>query len=107
VGVPLAALIILFDLVVNNPLHPETTNNLAFLDIGSGHFSRIEYASQGALPGSLASDFVYLARHYVDETKLRESGKQAAWQAPLGTDQTTTGPNYATALQGNEWMSVS
>ncbi|KAL4942604.1 fungal-specific transcription factor domain-containing protein [Aspergillus oleicola] len=62
---PLSALVILFDLIVQNPTHPETSLNLALLDIASGHFSRIEYASKGVLPGSLISAFAHLARQYI------------------------------------------
>ncbi|CAO2657982.1 Nn.00g072420.m01.CDS01 [Neocucurbitaria sp. VM-36] len=66
-GTPLAAFLVLFDLVIDNPTHPETTANLALLDVGSGHFSGIEYASQGTLPGSIASEFTQIARAYVRE----------------------------------------
>ncbi|KAH8695318.1 fungal-specific transcription factor domain-containing protein [Talaromyces proteolyticus] len=62
---PISALFILFDLVVHNPTHPETNNNLALLDVASGHFGRIEYASRGTLPGSLVSEFAHIAREYV------------------------------------------
>lgn len=64
---PLAALLILFDLIIDNPTHPETAANLALLDVGSGHFSGLEYASQGTLPGSIASEFTQIARAYVRE----------------------------------------
>ncbi|KAJ4289886.1 hypothetical protein N0V90_011219 [Kalmusia sp. IMI 367209] len=63
-AVPLAAFFVLFDLVVDNPTHPDTSSNLALLDVGSGHFSRIEYASQGVLPGSILADFAHIARSY-------------------------------------------
>ena len=66
-GTPLAAFLVLFDLVIDNPTHPETAANLALLDVGSGHFSGIEYASQGTLPGSIASEFTQIARAYVRE----------------------------------------
>lgn len=64
---PLAAFLVLFDLVIDNPTHPETATNIAILDVGSGHFSRIEYASQGTLPGSIISEFAHIARAYVRE----------------------------------------
>ncbi|KAJ4312515.1 hypothetical protein N0V94_007408 [Neodidymelliopsis sp. IMI 364377] len=67
VGLPLAALLVLFDLVIDKPTHPETAANLALLDVGSGHFSGLEYASQGTLPGSIASEFTQIARTYVRE----------------------------------------
>lgn len=66
-GAPLAALLVLFDLLIDNPSHPETAANLALLDVGSGHFSGLEYASQGTLPGSIASEFAQIARSYVRE----------------------------------------
>jgi hypothetical protein len=66
-AVPLAAHFILFSLAIDYPEHPETPLNLAVLDIGSGHFSRIEYSSGGTLPGSIAAGFAHIARRYVQE----------------------------------------
>lgn len=71
-AVPLAGLFVLFDLVIDNPSHPDTTSNLALLDIAAGHFSRIEYASRGKLPASILSEFAHIARCYVrDKTHLQ------------------------------------
>ncbi|GKZ26322.1 hypothetical protein AbraIFM66951_002246 [Aspergillus brasiliensis] len=70
---PLSALMILFDLVVHNANHPETGLSLALLDIAGGHFSRLEYASNGALPGSLIAEFAHIARQYVSETRKPKS----------------------------------
>ncbi|GLA03107.1 hypothetical protein AnigIFM60653_002704 [Aspergillus niger] len=70
---PLSSLMILFDLVVHNANHPETGLSLALLDIAGGHFSRLEYASNGALPGSLIAEFAHLARQYVSETRKPKS----------------------------------
>jgi len=74
-GVPLSGLFVLFDLVIHNPTHPETSTNLALLEVASGHFSRVEYASGGTLPGSLVSDFAHIAREYVRDVHLRETGQ--------------------------------
>lgn len=63
---------IIFDLVVHNPEHPETTLSLALLDIAGGHFSRLEFASKGTLPGSLLAQFAHLARQYVVDQRLRK-----------------------------------
>lgn len=60
---------ILFDIVVHNPDHPETNLSLALLDIAGGHFSRLEFASKGTLPGSLIGQFAHLARQYVFENR--------------------------------------
>ncbi|TPX11952.1 uncharacterized protein E0L32_007450 [Thyridium curvatum] len=70
-GVPVIALFVLFDLVVHSPRHPETDNNLALLDMAGGHFSRLQYASGGTLPGSLLTEFAYIAREYVNNVRLR------------------------------------
>lgn len=64
---PFSALIILFNLVIHNPNHPETSLSLALLDIAGGHFSHAEFASHGTLPGSLISEFTYIARQYVSD----------------------------------------
>ncbi|KAL1618563.1 hypothetical protein SLS56_010491 [Neofusicoccum ribis] len=68
-AVPLGALFVLFDLVIHNPNHAETSTNLAVLDVGGGYFSRIEYKSDGNLPGSLAAGFAHIAREYVQNTQ--------------------------------------
>lgn len=70
---PLSCLLILFDLVVHNPEHPETGISLALLDIAGGHFSRLEFASKGTLPGSLIAEFAHLARQYVTEKRQQKN----------------------------------
>ncbi|KAJ0349890.1 hypothetical protein COL154_013436 [Colletotrichum chrysophilum] len=45
--------------------------------MAAGHFSRIEYASGGTLPGSLIAEFAKIARDYVNEIQhgdIRISG---------------------------------
>lgn len=64
---PLSALFILFDFVVQNPQHADTRANLTLLDIVSGHFSQLEHVSGGALPGNYLSEFAHIARRYVQE----------------------------------------
>ncbi|KAL7626533.1 hypothetical protein AAE478_003305 [Parahypoxylon ruwenzoriense] len=71
-GIPVVALFILFDLVVTNPKHAGTATNLALLDMAGGHFSRIEYASGGSLPGSLIGEFAHIAREYVNTVKSED-----------------------------------
>ncbi|KAL4953661.1 fungal-specific transcription factor domain-containing protein [Aspergillus filifer] len=90
---PIAALVILFDLIVQNPTHPETSLNLALLDIASGHFSRIEYASKGVLPGSLISAFAHLARQYIYD--LRHASSTATTAVAIAAP---SGPSTSTSL---------
>ncbi|KAI1458935.1 hypothetical protein F4805DRAFT_423076 [Annulohypoxylon moriforme] len=72
-GIPVVALFILFELVVTNPKHAGTGTNLALLDMAGGHFSRIEYASGGSLPGSLIGEFAHIAREYVNSVKNEDA----------------------------------
>lgn len=72
---PLSSLMILFDLVVHNPEHPETSLSLALLDIAGGHFSRLEFASKGTLPGSVIAQFAHIARQYVSEKRHCQKSK--------------------------------
>ncbi|KAH8819358.1 fungal-specific transcription factor domain-containing protein [Xylogone sp. PMI_703] len=65
--IPLVALFILFDFVIHNPHHPETKKNLAFLDIVAGYFTRLDFTSEGSIPGSLLAEFTHIARQFVQE----------------------------------------
>lgn len=67
--VPLAAMFILFDLVVHNPAHPETELNLSLLDMAAGFFGRFDYATNGAIPAALLSGFAHIANQFVKETR--------------------------------------
>ncbi|KAL2280067.1 hypothetical protein FJTKL_13010 [Diaporthe vaccinii] len=71
-GIPMASLLVVFDVVISYPKHPETNTNLALLDVRGGHFSRIEYASDGWLPGSLLTQFSQIAREYVSRGKTND-----------------------------------
>ncbi|KAH6646395.1 hypothetical protein BKA67DRAFT_584174 [Truncatella angustata] len=62
---PLSSLFILFDFVIHNPRHPDTRANIVLLDVVSGHFSLLEHTSNGLLPGSHLSEFVYIAKQYL------------------------------------------
>ncbi|KAJ4116122.1 hypothetical protein NW768_011094 [Fusarium equiseti] len=70
-GIPICALFVLFDHIISDPRSPDTRSNLALLDIAGGHFSRIEFASGGSLPGSLISEFTYIAREYINQLTSR------------------------------------
>jgi hypothetical protein len=70
---PLTALFILFDFVIHNPTHHETKNNLALLDVVTGYFSRLEYATEGSLPSSILAEFSHIARQFVNEIQSSKS----------------------------------
>lgn len=71
---PLSALFILFDQTIHNPMLPQTNTYLTLLDIGAGHFSRLDYASQGTVPSSLLAEFSHIARQYHREIQKKETG---------------------------------
>jgi hypothetical protein len=64
VSMPLSATFILFDFVVQHPNHPETKQSVSLLGVAAGYFCRLEYASEGFLPGSLLYEFFDVARQY-------------------------------------------
>lgn len=90
-GIPLTALFVLFDMVVQDGrVHsPETQSNLALLDMAAGHFSRIEYASGGTLPGSLIAEFAHVAREYVN-TRPEDVAASLPDTAKTAADPMTT-----------------
>ncbi|OHF00681.1 hypothetical protein CORC01_03998 [Colletotrichum orchidophilum] len=86
-GIPITALFVLFDLVIHDPRQSGTSSNLALLDVVAGHFSRIEYASGGTVPGSLIAEFAKIARDYVKEIQDSEAGltDSASARGPMST----------------------
>ncbi|KFZ19196.1 hypothetical protein V502_03788 [Pseudogymnoascus sp. VKM F-4520 (FW-2644)] len=64
---PLSALLILFDFIVHNPRHSETSSNLILLDVVSGYFSHLELASNGSLAGSHLTEFAHIARQFIND----------------------------------------
>ncbi|KAG7131946.1 ABC-transporter-regulating transcription factor like protein [Verticillium longisporum] len=74
-GIPIIGLFVVFDFVIHSPLHVDTPSHLALLDMAGGHFSRIEYRSQGYLPGSLISEFAHIAREYVNDAHQKQEAR--------------------------------
>lgn len=64
-SLPLSAMFVLFDMVIQKPTHPETQTNLALLDTVAGYFSRFDYATGGSIPSSLFSGFAHIANQFV------------------------------------------
>lgn len=70
---PMSALFILFDFVMQNPSHEETRDNMALLDVATGYFSHLEYTSKGVLPGSVFSEFSQIAREFCRQAQLNSN----------------------------------
>jgi hypothetical protein len=62
----MVAMFIIFDFVIQNPLHPETKTNLSYLDIIAAHFARLDLAAQGTLHDAKVAEFTSIARLYVE-----------------------------------------
>lgn len=94
---PICALFVIFDEVVNNPQHPETNTRLTLLDIAGGHFSRIEHTSEGTLPTSLLTEFSHIAREYVNDMNCKPSE-----QRKLGPSHPRNEPEAVEAIITDE-----
>lgn len=81
---PMVAMFIVFDFVIYNPLHAEARKNLAYLDIVSAHYARLDLASQGTLHDSMVAEFTSIARTYVNESSAARDNR--ANNAAMGND---------------------
>jgi hypothetical protein len=70
-ALPLSAMFLLFDMVIQRPTHQETEIDLALLDTLAGYFSRFDYATGGSAPCSLFSGFAYIANQFVRDQGTR------------------------------------
>lgn len=75
---PLSALFILFDFVVHNPYHPESSTNLTFLDVVGAYFTRLEYSTGGSLPSSLVAEFALIARQFIRDIQLGSNSRNGS-----------------------------
>lgn len=69
---PLSALFILFDFVVQNPDHPDTRQNISLIGVAAGYFCQLEHASDGFIPGSVLYGFFDIAQQHVSCHKEAE-----------------------------------
>lgn len=103
-------------MTVHHPDKPDAGTNLALLDMAAGHFSRVEYRSGGTLPGSLISEFAYIARDHVnriqrerrDDNHVPERRHPGQKWLPSAADRPGQGPAEEGALLsgGNGMTSV-
>ncbi|KAJ9614290.1 hypothetical protein H2200_002426 [Cladophialophora chaetospira] len=63
--IPSSAFLSLFHLVIDNPRHSETKDNVAFLEVGAGYFRRLEYVTKQEFPFSVFPKLVTVAREYM------------------------------------------
>ncbi len=63
------ALINLFIHILQNPDLPTVQSDLALMDIGAGHFARLEFATDSEVPITFAKEIAALARAAVKYNK--------------------------------------
>ena len=83
---------VLFDIVVLNPNHPEIDINLSTLNLATGYFSRLDYATGGLVPLSLLSGFVHIANQFVTErrslhgtTRISNAARGNSWDKSVSS----------------------
>lgn len=84
---PLSALFILFDSIVQSPYNVDTRAKLTLLDIVSGHFSQLEHVSAGSLPGNHLSEFAHIARRYIQELPAQVPAASPSLRQTMGVTQ--------------------
>jgi hypothetical protein len=62
---PLSAFFSLFHLIIDNPQHFETQDNLTFLDVAAGYFRRLEYTMKQEFPFSIFPKLAAVAQEFV------------------------------------------
>lgn len=99
---PLSAIFILFDFIVQSPHHADTRANLTLMDIVSGHFSQLEHVSAGSLPGNHLSEFAHIARRYVQELPTPPADtRPSTGKATTTLDVTQTDASLETGAAGD------
>ena len=73
--------------MVHHPNDPDIRGHLTLLDIITGHFSQLDYASNGALKSSYLSGFSHMARQYVESVAVSKRPVEASAEPTSSTTQ--------------------
>ncbi|KAL0940562.1 fungal specific transcription factor domain containing protein [Colletotrichum truncatum] len=76
IGIPMVGFFVLFDIVIHNPRQRQAISHLALLDAAADYYDRLEYMSNGLIPGSLMREFAQIARVYVNEVNGQSPSPQ-------------------------------
>lgn len=87
---PLSAFLSLFHQVIDDPLHHDTKDNLAFLDVAAGYFRRLEYVMKQEFPFAIFPKLAALAQEYV--LKLPREHENRDSTAGTGAPENTSTP---------------
>jgi len=66
---PQAALFVLFDSIVDYPVHEETKNNLAYMQLVVSYFMRVAIATKERLYDTVSTEFWQIATSFVEDVR--------------------------------------
>ena len=81
--IPLSAFLSLFHLVIDNPRHAETRDNLNFLEIAAGYFRRLEYVTKQDFPFSVFPKLASIVQEYMRTLPPVEGTTSSVMQAQI------------------------
>ncbi|KAK5055327.1 hypothetical protein LTR84_013077 [Exophiala bonariae] len=107
--IPLSAFLSLFHLVIDNPKHAETRDNLTFLDVAAGYFRRLEYATKQEFPFSIFPKLVSVAQEFVQKLPLAAATASAmeVETLPISEDEVGMGAGVELQTISGSGISVS
>ncbi|EXA30695.1 hypothetical protein FOVG_17960 [Fusarium oxysporum f. sp. pisi HDV247] len=83
---PQTALLLLFDFVIEHPLHPETRQNLSYLQMVASYFTRLQYATENDVYGTIPTEFLQIAAKFVEDMAVSQASGTQAGEDPTGVD---------------------
>lgn len=94
---PIYALLNLFIYILQNPDHPNVNSDVALMDIGAGHFARLEFATDSQISVPFAKEVAALARDVVSRAKVDslKNPKEAMNTTPGNVKSTLPTPEAA------------
>ncbi|EXJ53348.1 uncharacterized protein A1O5_13419 [Cladophialophora psammophila CBS 110553] len=74
---PIYALINLFIYILQTPQQPRIQSDLALMDVGAGHFARMQFATDSEISFSFAKEMAALAHEAVEKASRRYAGNDS------------------------------
>src|SRR5690348_2448211 len=76
------ALINLFIYILQNPRHPRVQSDLALMDVGAGHFARLQVATDSEISVDFVKEMAALAREASENPRWNYSDKNSVDNDP-------------------------
>ncbi|OQU95835.1 Fungal specific transcription factor domain-containing protein [Cladophialophora immunda] len=92
---PMTALIVLFVHILQNPLAPSAHSDVVLMDMATGHFAQLEFATSMQLEVQFVRDMAHIARRAVEQIRRDAWIDVTPFEAPEPAifSPTMTGPN--------------